>query len=62
MEIDRRIRDVGRLFAAISFSFSVSFAQSPGPVDKVLTKLAFIEFDNRMGNASFAEINSPSLP
>jgi hypothetical protein len=40
MEIDRRIRDMGRLFAAISFSFSVSFAQSPGSVDKVLTKVA----------------------
>ena len=40
MEIDRRIRDVGRLFAAISFSFSVSFAQSPGSVGKVLTKVA----------------------
>jgi DNA-binding beta-propeller fold protein YncE len=40
MRIDRCIRDVGRLAAAVSFSFSVSFAQSPGSVDKVLAKIA----------------------
>src|SRR5258708_27718292 len=40
MQIDHCIRGVGRLFAAISFSFSVSFEQSPGAVDKVLTKVA----------------------
>jgi hypothetical protein len=40
MEIDRRIRDVCRLAAAISFSFSVLFAQSPSSLEKVLTKVA----------------------
>src|SRR5258707_15738578 len=73
MEIDRRIRDVGRLAAAISFSFSVSFAQSPGSVDKVLTKVADVPmpgpavrfdyqaFDPSSGRLYIAHMNADQL-
>src|SRR5712672_3343494 len=73
MEFDRRIRDVGFLTAVISVSFSVSFAQSPGPVDKVLTKVADVRmpgpavrfdyqtFDPSSGRLYIAHMNADQL-
>src|ERR1700693_4217395 len=73
MRIDRCIRQVGRLAAAISFSFSVSFAQSPGSVDKVLTKVADVPmpgpavrfdyqtFDPVSGRLYIAHMNADQL-
>ena len=71
MRIDRRIRNVGRLTAAISFS--VSFAQSLGSVDKVLTKVADVPmpgpavrfdyqtFDPSSGRLYIAHMNADQL-
>src|ERR1700730_2038870 len=73
MRIDRCIRDVGRLAAAVSFSFSASFAQSPGSVDKVLTKVADVPipgpavrfdyqaFDPSSGRLYIAHMNADQL-
>src|SRR5258707_15793431 len=73
MRIDPCIRDVGRLAAAVSFSFSVSFAQSPGSVDKVLTKVADVPmpgpavrfdyqtFDRSSGRLYIAHMNADQL-
>src|SRR5260370_35262903 len=73
MQIDRCIWGVGRLAAAISFSFSVSFAQSPGSVDKVLTKVADVPmpgpavrfdyqtFDPSSGRLYIAHMNADQL-
>src|SRR5258708_7061601 len=73
MEIDRRIRDAGRLAAAISFAFSVSFAQSPGSLDEVLKKVADVPmpgpavrfdyqtFDPSSGRLYIAHMNADQL-
>src|SRR5260370_24579189 len=73
MDSARRIRDVGFLTAVISFSFSVSFAQSPGSVDKVLTKVADVPmpgpavrfdyqaFDPSSGRLYIAHMNADQL-
>src|SRR5260370_13081629 len=73
MQIDHCIRGVGRLAAAISLSFSVSFAQSPGSVDKVLTKVADVPmpgpavrfdyqaFDPSSGRLYIAHMNADQL-
>src|SRR5258705_8749890 len=73
MRIDPCIRDVGRLAAAVSFSFSVSFAQSPGSVEKVLAKVADVPmpgpavrfdyqaFDPSSGRLYIAHMNADQL-
>ena len=62
-----------RLAAAIPFSFSVSFAQSPGSVDKVLTKVVDVPmpgpavrfdyqtFDPSSGRLYIAHMNADQL-
>src|SRR5258705_5226932 len=73
MRIDRCISHVGHLAVAISFSFSVSFAQSPGSADKVLTKVADVPmpgsavrfdyqtFDPSSGRLYIAHMNADQL-
>src|SRR5260370_2437145 len=73
MQIDRCIWGVGRLAAAISLSFSLSFAQSPGSVDKVLTEVGegpmpgpavrfdYQAFDPSSGRLYIAHMNADQL-
>src|SRR5258705_9352746 len=73
MRIDRCISHVGHLAVAISFSFSVSFAQSAGSVEKVLAKVADVPmpgpavrfdyqtFDPSSGRLYIAHMNADQL-